>query len=243
MCGRYAITASAEHLAVIFDAMWEEACRELASSSLPRFNIAPTQMAPVVRTLDGARRLSWLRWGLVPSWADDPSIGSRMINARLESAAEKPSFRKAWRQRRCLVPATHFYEWPRVGARKQPTAITAMANEPGAEGAVVALAFAGLWESWHGELESFTILTTEADDVMRPIHDRMPLILPRDRWAQWLDPDWPVPGDPAGMREWLAPSRADPIRAYPVTSLVNAPRNESRACLEPMPVQKPNIGL
>lgn len=237
MCGRFAITASAEHLAAVFDAMWERACLELAATSTPRYNIAPTQMVPVVRRIDSTRVLSLMRWGLVPSWADDPAIGSRLINARSETAAEKPSFRVAWRRRRCLIPASHFYEWRKGDLPKVPFVITSAAADGVADSSLNApplLALAGLWESWRNEFESFTILTTDANAFMRPLHDRMPVILPRERWAQWLDPSWSGPESDAERASWMAPAPEALLRSYAVSTLVNAPRNESAACLEPL---------
>lgn len=258
MCGRYAIAVTAERVAEAFDALWQSTLGPSlphgdgsvrAPAALPRFNVAPTQLAPVVRRgPTGGRVISLLRWGLVPSWADDPAIGSRMINARSESAAEKPSFRTAWRRRRCLVPASHFYEWKKVASGKQPHAITTASTGSAGSGArdeattaahVAAhepalLALAGLWESWRDEIESFTILTTDANALMRPLHDRMPVILPRERWTQWLDPAWSGPEDDAERRAWMSPAPDALLRSFPVSALVNAPRNEAPACLEPL---------
>ena len=155
---------------------------------LPRFNIAPTQDAPVVRMSGGSRRLDMLRWGLIPSWADDASSSARTINARSETAAEKPSFRDAFRERRCLVPADAFYEWKKVPRGKQPYAIRRADDTP--------LAFAGLWESWRDPsrpaadaVESFTILTTTPNQRLAGLHDRMPVILSPGDFERWLDPD------------------------------------------------------
>jgi len=259
MCGRYAITATAERIEEAFDAVWEVASLDAgrgtsARASLPRFNVAPTQVAPVVRvTADASARrtVALMRWGLVPSWAQDESIGNRLINARVETAASKPSFRSAWKKRRCLVPITHFYEWRRDGERKQPMAICAAqagaaarhdagggagaSREPGGVAdAAALLALAGLWERWHDELESFTILTTQPSDLMRPIHDRMPLILPPARWQQWLDPSWAGPSGADELADWSGPAAAGVLRAYEVATVVNSPRNESPQCLAPI---------
>ena len=180
MCGRYNLT-SPEQLALEFEIAVLE-----SDPGRPRFNIKPTQMAPVIFERDGRRVLAQLKWGLVPFWATDPKIGSRMINARAETVAEKPSYRQALLKRRCLVPANGFYEWVAVNGRKEPQHIRI------GEGGL--LAFAGLWESWRLKgtedppLRSFTIITTESNDLLRPIHDRMPVILPRDAYGVWLDP-------------------------------------------------------
>jgi len=236
MCGRFAITASAELIAETFDAVWQSTGLDRAAGpaeaahepSLPRYNMAPTQFAPVIRMVTPARRIaSFMRWGLVPSWADDPSIGNRLINARAETAASKPSFRTAWRRRRCLVPATHFYEWKKSGAVKQPMAICAASES------APLLALAGLWESWRDELESFTILTTAPNALLRTIHDRMPVILRPERWTQWLDSAWSGPENDEELAEWIAPAPDDTLRAFSVSAFVNSPRNESPACLEP----------
>jgi putative SOS response-associated peptidase YedK len=151
----------------------------------PRYNIAPTQSVPVVRsTAVGGRELVELRWGLIPSWATDPAIGSRMINARSETAAAKPAFRAAMRDRRCLIPADGFYEWQKQGRHKQPIFIHRGDDAP--------FAFAGLWEHWSDAqqqaLETFTILTTAAKEQLRPLQERMPIILDPDDYAAWLDP-------------------------------------------------------
>ena len=158
---------------------------DTSADLVPRYNIAPTQQVPVIRLrADASRELSLLRWGLVPSWAQDPSIGQRMINARAETVASKPSYRAAFRRRRCLVPADGYYEWQKAGRAKQPYYIR-LRDEP-------LFAMAGLWEQWHdtgGELwETFAIITTEANQATRAIHDRMPVILSQQDYAQWLDP-------------------------------------------------------
>jgi putative SOS response-associated peptidase YedK len=153
---------------------------------LPRWNIAPTQRAPVFRVdADGKRRLDALRWGLVPSWSADLKFGARCINARAETLASKPAFRAAYKSRRCLVPASHFYEWKKDESPRRPFAFRDPAGAP--------LTFAGLWESWTdkatGEVvETYAIVTTAANDVVRPVHDRMPVVVARDDREKWLDP-------------------------------------------------------
>lgn len=167
MCGRFTLRVPAAELVEIFRLLRRPDVQ-------PRYNIAPTQPVAVVRRIDRGRELSMLRWGLVPSWAKDPKIGARMINARAETVATKPAFRTALRRRRCLVPADGFYEWAKsAGGTKQPHYITRRDGRP--------FAFAGLWESWDGpdgsSIESCTIVTTEANDLVGRIHDRMPVIL------------------------------------------------------------------
>ncbi len=220
MCGRYSLSTPNEVLAEVFSLAEPPALQ-------PRWNIAPTQMAPVVRrSEDGARRLDLLRWGLVPPWADDPRIGARMINARVETVATKPAFRQAFRSRRCLVPADAFYEWLSTGSGKQPFRV----RRPDAR----VFAMAGLWERARGlggealgSLETFTILTTGASDAVRPIHDRMPLILPPDAWDAWLDP---ALSDAARLRALIeAPDAADVV-VRPVDRAVNDPRNDDPRC-------------
>jgi len=194
-----------------------------------RYNIAPTQQAPVVRPDgQGGRELAMPRWGLVPSWAKDIDIGNRTINARAETVSEKPSFRAAFARRRCLVPATGFYEWQKTDGPKAPWNIARPDGET--------FAFAGLWEHWQGDpagppVESFTIVTTEANEALRPIHHRMPVILAPEDWSAWLD----VGGTPAGTAlALLHPAPKDSLVAWRVGTRVNAPRNDDAACLEPV---------
>ena len=178
---------------------------------------------------EGGRELASMRWGLIPSWADDPAIGSRMINARSETAATKPAYRKAFASRRCLVPADAFYEWKKLDARtKQPMAVKT--------GSLMAMA--GLWERWNppqGEpVESFTILTTNANEALREIHDRMPVILESKAQACWLDQGTSVDD----LTELLEPLPARLIEMHPVSSIVNSPANDSPQCLEPVDIAK-----
>ena len=176
MCSRYFLDADGNVIAYTFSAPLNERVRR-------RFNIAPTQDAPVVRVSpEGTREMAMLRWGLVPSWARDTGVGTKMINARGESVAGKPAFREAMAQRRCLVPASGFFEWKGTPGHKQPFAIT-VADRP-------LFALAGLWESWRprggAPVETFTIVTTEANDAVAQIHDRMPVILPKESEDAWL---------------------------------------------------------
>ena len=220
MCGRYILTITGEVLAGAFGV---ERVPELP----PRYNIAPTQDAPVVRRGDGRRRMDLLRWGLVPPWAKDPSIGQRLINARAGTAAAKPSFRNALRRRRCLVPADGFYEWQRTAAGKQPWLIRMAGGRP--------FAMAGLWEVWRprdGEpLETFTILTTEPNEVVAPLHGRMPVILPPGSWDLWLDPSVT---DPDRLAPLLVPHPAVGMTAHPVIRAVGSPAFDEPACIEPV---------
>lgn len=220
MCGRYTLTAPVEVL------MEEFGITGRLPEITPRYNVAPGQsVAAVVEGGDGGRRLEMLKWGLVPSWAKDPGIGNRMINARSETAAEKPSFRKAMKDRRCLILADGFYEWRKVAGGKQPYHIRMEDGRP--------FAFAGLWEEWdRGEepIRSCTILTTGANDLVSEVHDRMPVILPQEHRELWLDPDQ---HDPSVLLSLLAPYSPDAMTAYPVSRAVNRPSNDSPALVEP----------
>jgi putative SOS response-associated peptidase YedK len=225
MCGRFTLRAPASVVAEQF------ALFELPPFA-PRFNVAPSQPIAVVRLgvvgTEPQRALAWLRWGLIPSWAKDPAVGNRMINARSETVAEKPAFRTAFKRRRCLVVADGFYEWQKLGdgRRKQPYFIRMRDDRP--------FALAGLWESWegadHSQLETCTILTTEANDLMRPIHDRMPVILPTEHYDAWLDVS---AGDAATLTPLLCPYPSEPMQAEPIGTYVNRPSNEGPKCIEP----------
>ncbi len=194
----------------------------------PRFNIAPTQPVAAVRLVpeSGQRQLAFLKWGLVPAWAKDRTIGNRLINARAESVAEKPAFRAAFRRRRCLVVADGFYEWQRSGARKQPYFIRLRDDRP--------FAIAGLWESWegpaHSALETCTLITTGPNELMEPIHNRMPVILARDDYDRWLDP---AIQEPDALCPLLRPYPTSAMLALPVSPHVNNPRNDDPKCIAP----------
>lgn len=219
MCSRYFLDADGNVIAYTFHVPVHDRIRK-------RFNIAPTQDAPVVRANEqGQREVAMLRWGLVPSWAKDLAIGNRMINARSETAAEKPSFRNALRRRRCLVPASGFYEWTGEAGRKVPHAIT-VADQP-------VFAFAGLWECWHDRtqpdappVETFTLLTTGANRALAAIHDRMPVILRPSDHERWLF------GKPEEAAALLQPYPDEPVRERVVSTRVNNPRNESPDLLQ-----------
>jgi putative SOS response-associated peptidase YedK len=218
MCGRYTLSTPAGRLAEEFQL--DEGSVDLT----PSYNVAPTQEVAAVLEEEGKRRLEMLRWGLIPSWADDPEIGARMINARSETAAEKPSFRSAFRRRRCLIAADGFYEWKRENGGKQPYYFHMQEGRP--------FAFAGLWESWDkggGALRTCTILTTRANSVLEGIHDRMPVILPSGAYDLWLDPD----ADREQLADLLIPYPGDDLETYPVSRFVNSPRNNDERCIEP----------
>lgn len=225
MCGRFALFDPGEALVAAFG-LGEVSAAALSDRVLePRYNIAPTQPVLAVRLgRSGERELAMMQWGLVPSWAKDPSIGSRMINARAETAAEKPSFRSAFKRRRCIIPASGFYEWQKLDSGKQPMFIHAADRQP--------LGLAGLWEIWQSSdgsyLESCTILTTTPNDLMAPIHNRMPVILETADYDTWLHSE----PDPSLGLHLLRPYPASEMAAYPVSTLVNNPRNDDPACVQ-----------
>ena len=222
MCGRFTLVAPGDAIAELFNLAE-------APDISPRYNIAPTQPVAGIRIsqADKARELTYFHWGLIPRWAKDPTIGSRMINARSETAAEKPSFRAAMRYRRCLIPSDGFYEWKKVNGRKQPMRIQI------ASGGVFAIA--GLWEHWQSsdgsEIESCTLLTTNPNEKLQPIHNRMPVIIRPDDFDLWLNP---AVQDPAAVQHLLGPYPAEDIDYYPVSTYVNSPHNEDPTCIEPL---------
>ncbi|MDY0167321.1 MAG: SOS response-associated peptidase [Thermoguttaceae bacterium] len=225
MCGRFTLRAPASVIAEHFDLPGE------LPPLAPRYNIAPTQPVPVVRLDSHAtplrREMAALHWGLIPHWAKDASIGSRMINARADTVAEKPAYKAALRRRRCLLPADGFYEWHSEGGRKQPYFFSLQGDG--------LFAFAGLWERWEGPdhtcIESCTLLTTEPNPLVRPIHNRMPVLLPQDAYDLWLDP---AEQDPGRLLPLLCPYPAGPMRARAVSTVVNSPRNDSPDCIAPV---------
>jgi putative SOS response-associated peptidase YedK len=224
MCGRYAIygpVSRANRDAIEF--LGEEIAFH------PTFNAAPTQNLPVFRASpERGREFTLLRWGLVPSWAKDPAIGARMINARSETVAQKPAFRAAFRRRRCLVPMSGFYEWQKAGGRKVPHFVGLLDTD--------VFAAAGLYEAWAGKdgaapIESYTILTTVANDLMRAVHDRMPVILHERDYEAWLDPKNEKLEALNGL---LMPFPAEEMRAYPISTRVNNTRNDGPELVEPV---------
>ena len=225
MCGRFAQASPPEAIAQLFD---------LPLSAVPpyqpRYNLAPTQPALVLRLRPRTqeKQLTFLLWGLIPSWAKDPSIGQRLINARAETLAEKPAFRAAFRRRRCLVPADGFYEWKQTGNGKQPYFITRKDGKP--------LALAGLWERWQSPdgsvLETFTLITTQPNDLVARIHHRMPAILPQDSFDLWLNPLTDLETVSDLLR---TPYPAALLQAYPVSPRVNNPAHDDPDLIEPLP--------
>ena len=231
MCGRYVSATPPDELARYFGAQAPEPDRTLE----PNHNVAPTQAVHAVRESAGVRNLDALRWGLVPFWAKDPKIGSRMINARAETVATKNAFRRSLTKRRCIIPADGFYEWRRLegSKRKQPMYIRRPDSEP--------FAFAGLWDVWRDhnnldaegeprELHSCTIITCAANEAMAEIHDRMPVMLPPGAWDFWLDPANTDAEAAAGL---LLPAPPSLIRMHPVSTDVNNVRNNGAHLIEP----------
>jgi putative SOS response-associated peptidase YedK len=222
MCGRYTLSAKGDEVALLFD------LQEIPQLPL-RYNIAPTQETAVVRVeRPGApRKLDLLRWGLIPYWAKEAGIGNRMINARSESVAEKPAYRWSFRRKRCLIPTSGFYEWKKEGKAKQPYMIRRKDAKP--------FALAGLWDRWQdperGPLDTFTILTTDANELIRPLHDRMPVILAPADFDLWLDP---AVEDRERLEPLLAPFESGQMETYPVSRAVNSPANDLAACIEPL---------
>lgn len=239
MCGRFTISAKTDVLLAHFGLDVDS--REVFESLTPRYNVAPTQTVPIVRAVtreddgrgSGRPMLVPMRWGLIPGWAKDTRMGSRLINARVETVAEKPAFRSAFRRRRCLVPATGFFEWARgPGKRKQPHLIRRRGGE--------VFAFAGLWETWRGSeqpelipaepIVSFTIITGRPNELAGRIHDRMPVILSETAYEAWLDPG----SSRERLESVMTPYPAEAMEAHSVETIVNNPRNDEPACLRPI---------
>lgn len=224
MCGRYTLNSANDEISLLFD------IPELPLVP-PRYNIAPTQEAAVVRVPAPGepRRLDLLKWGLIPYWAKEAAIGNRMINARAESVAEKPAYRTSFKNKRCLIPTDGFYEWKKMGKMKQPYLIHRQDGKP--------FAFAGLWSIWRDPeqggkpVETFTILTTEANDLLRPLHDRMPVIVAREDFDLWLDPKV---GDAEKLQPLLKPHAVDGFEAFPVSRAVNSPAHDTPDCIAPL---------
>lgn len=220
MCGRFALDTPSETLGDLFEV-------DAAPSMRPRYNIAPTQPVAVVRRAPaGGREMLLVHWGLIPSWSKTPEVGSRMINARSETVAEKPAFRGAFKRRRCLVPTDGFYEWQRLERGKQPYYIQMSQGAP--------FAFAGLWELWEGPdgtaIESCAILTTEANALVRPIHNRMPVIIDPEDYQRWLETEIP---ETDTLAQLMGPCPEGRLSAIPVSPWVNNPKNDDPRCLEP----------
>jgi putative SOS response-associated peptidase YedK len=220
MCGRYTLTADIDTISQRF---------KLDTHGLkiePRYNIAPSQEAPVIVVEDG-KVLKMMKWGLIPFWAKDESIASKTINARAETLHHKPSFKKSLTEKRCLVPADGFYEWKKEGRGKIPIRFVLKNRD--------VFAFAGLWDTWRnqiGELVfSFTIITTKANALVRPIHNRMPVILKKEYEELWLDPKV---NDIDKLLSLLIPYPPEMMEAYRVSSLVNSPKEDSPECIKPV---------
>ncbi len=219
MCGRYTLKTPIDVLAEYFEA------EDYPSSLAPSYNIAPTQEVVVVVEEDDERKLEVFRWGLIPSWAKDPAIGNKMINARAETVSEKPSFRSAFKKRRCLIVADGFYEWQKTDNGKQPYHFKMKDSSP--------FAFAGLWETWDKEGEeicSCSIITTEANDLMGEIHHRMPVILHPENYGAWLDRGF---DEKEALIDLLRAYPSDEMEAYAVNRKVNKPSNNEPSVIEP----------
>lgn len=221
MCGRFALFSHLSQIQEAFDV------QEIHYELEPSYNISPTQDVAVVVRREGVNSLETMRWGLIPFWAKDLKIGSKMINARVETLSEKPSFKRPLKSQRCLIVADGFYEWSKTDQGKVPMFIQAKSQRP--------LGLAGLYDIWQSPqgqpITSCTIVTTRANDFMQPIHGRMPLILPQPEEAAWLDPATP------NIAKWLAalaPYPGEEMQAYEVSRLVNSPQNNSIECIQPI---------
>lgn len=230
MCGRYVSATDPQKLAVQFNA--EELRISDSRPPEPNYNVAPTNTILVVaEDADHVRHIDTMRWGLVPSWARNPSIGGRMINARAETVGAKNAYRHAFAYRRCIIPADGFYEWkrPESRGRKQPYYIRASDGQP--------LAFAGLWERWAHEnaedspLVTTAIITVGANSMLETVHDRMPAILPASTWDSWLDP---ANRDTEQLRKLLVPANEDVLEMYPVTTDVGSTRSNGHRLIDPI---------
>jgi putative SOS response-associated peptidase YedK len=225
MCGRYTVIANPEALRALF-------CYGEQPNCPPRYNVAPTQPIAIVRLVDGKRRFALVRWGLLPSWVKDPKTFTLLINARGETVCDKPVYRAAMKRRRCLIPADGFYEWQKAGDRKRPFYVHAKSGEP--------LAFAGLWETWQGpngeELETAAIVTTAANGTLKPIHDRMPVIVPREAFDLWLNC---ADVDAKTAEALIAPAPEGLLEAYEISTAVNRTANDNPKLLEPVGAAPP----
>jgi putative SOS response-associated peptidase YedK len=230
MCGRYTLSSPVEVIADLFEISRHPQMSEAPLPEIgPRYNLAPTQEIPValVREPGAPRTLELLRWGLIPYWAKEASIGNRMINARAESVAEKPAYRHSFKKKRCLVPTDGFYEWKKEGKGKQPYLIRHRDRQP--------FAFAGLWSSWRsaegGKVETFTIITTSSNNTIRELHDRMPVVVERENFGLWLDPKI---GDAAEIQALLRPAPDEDFELVRVSRAVNSPAYDAADCIAPV---------
>ena len=224
MCGRFTLSAPPEVISMCFDIETD------SFNYLPAFNIAPTQNVLTVRNRENSKHVQTMRWGLIPFWAKEARIGNKMINARSETVIENKVFRTPFQKRRCLLLADSFYEWVRVSKSKQPIRILLDSEKP--------FAFAGIWESWKDPndpnahaVESCSIITTHANTLIQPIHDRMPVILPRELESDWLDLDNTATGF---LREIMIPFDPGLMKCYPVSQAVNSTKNEGKDLITPI---------
>jgi putative SOS response-associated peptidase YedK len=225
MCGRFARYSLSRELERYFNA------HPAAFEIQPNYNVAPTQQIPVIIQQEGVRHIKKRHWGLVPFWAKDISIGSRMINARVETLSSKPAFKAALKHRRCLIPANGFYEWKGKAGSKQPYFLHLPSEEP--------FAFAGLYEIWEdkqappdaGPYKSCTIITTDASESVKDIHNRMPLILKPESYGEWLNPD---NKQAARIEQIMKSGFVSDLKCYPVSKLVNQVGNNKKECMEPL---------
>jgi len=224
MCGRFTLSAPPEVISMCFDIETD------SFNYLPAFNIAPTQNVLTVRNRENSKHVQTMRWGLIPFWAKEARIGNKMINARSETVIENKVFRTPFQKRRCLILADSFYEWVRVSKSKQPIRILLDSEKP--------FAFAGIWESWKDPndpnadaVESCSIITTHANTLIQPIHDRMPVILPRELESDWLDLD---NTDTGFLREIMIPFDPGLMKCYPVSQAVNSTKNEGKDLITPI---------
>lgn len=219
MCGRFTLKADTGEVQKAFD------LENVGEEIQPRYNIAPSQPIAII-TNHNPKQLTYVKWGLVPSWSKDPAIGNKMINARSETASEKPSFRSAFKRRRCLIPADGFFEWTKQGKKKVPMYIHLENNE--------IFAFAGLWETWQSpdgsELQTATILTTDPNELIKPLHHRMAVILEPDTYDTWLSPD-EMPAD--ALMPLMTAYPSEKMRVYEVSTQVNSPANDNPNIIEP----------
>jgi len=222
MCGRFTLTVDSAQLQETFPQF------KFPPKGKPRFNVAPSQPVLALPN-DGKNSADYFVWGLIPSWAKDPTIGSRLINARAETLGEKPSFRGSYKYHRCLIFADGFYEWKTLTDTKAkiPHFIRLASGKP--------FAFAGLWDEWYSpdgsQIKSCTIITTEPNELMSTLHNRMPVILPENAYAQWLDPS---PRKAEELQDLLIPYPTAGMTAYPVSTLVNSPANDRAECVVPV---------
>ena len=223
MCGRFTQERPASELAEIFGA------EPLTDDPGGRYNVAPTDEAVVVVQREDRRAVTAYRWGLIPHWATDAKVASRMFNARAETLTRSPAFREAFRRRRCLVPVDSFYEWKREGTIRQPYRVVRDDGRP--------LALAGLWAGWRDPAtetvrRTFTIVTTTPNDALRDLHDRMPVVIPEDAWDRWLEP---TPEDAGELLGLLIPTDDVELTIYPVVRDVNDVRRDGPGLIEPLP--------